>query len=170
MGPRGAVGPTGATGATGPPGPTGATGPPGGLASFADFHARMPPDNALGVAAGGDVEFPHDGPSRGAGIVRADAASFTLREPGTYEVLFQVSVTDSGQLVLTLNGVELPETVVGRATGTSQMMGISLVQTTKPDSVLTVRNPAANANTLTLTPHAGGAEPVSAHIVIARLD
>ena len=40
-----------------------------------------------------------------------------------YQVLFQVSVTEAGQLILTLDSgagsVELDYTVVGRATGTS---------------------------------------------------
>ena len=87
--------------------------------------------------------------------------------------MFQVSVNEAGQLVLTLNGgagaVELAPTVVGRATGTSQIIGMSLVTTTVANSVLTVRNPAANATALTITPLAGGASPVSAHLVITQI-
>jgi hypothetical protein len=84
-------------------------------------------------------------------------------------VLFQVSADEAGQLVLTLNGEELPYTVVGRATGTSQLVGMALVNTTVATSVLTVRNPADNAAALTITPTAGGTEPVSAHLVITQL-
>ena len=84
-------------------------------------------------------------------------------------MLFQVSVTEPGQLVLTLNGAELPYTVVGRATGTSQLVGMALVTTTVATSVLTVRNPAGNATALTVTPNAGGTAPVSAHLVITQL-
>ncbi|WP_256941429.1 hypothetical protein [Bacillus sp. EAC] len=72
-------------------------------------------------------------------------------------------------MVLTLNGVQQSSTVVGRATGTSQIMGMSLVTTTVPNTILTIRNPAANSTALTITPMAGGAEPVSAHLVITRL-
>ncbi|MFJ7972521.1 collagen-like protein [Psychrobacillus sp. NPDC096389] len=149
-----------------PPGPPG---PPGGALAFADFFALMPPDNAATVAAGGDVDFPQDGPTSGTDIVRATADSFTLAAIGTYQVLFQVSVTEPGQLILTLNNIDLPYTVVGRATGTSQIVGTALVTTTTMNSVLTVRNPAGNTPALTITPSAGGARSVSAHLVITRL-
>ena len=129
----------------------------------------MPPDNAATVAPGTDVSFPQDGPVGGAGIARAGADSFTLTEIGAYQVLFQVSVTEPGQLVLTLNGEDLAYTVVGRATGTSQIVGLAIVETTSVNSVLTVRNPDGTAEALTLTPLAGGTRPVSAHLVITRL-
>jgi hypothetical protein len=130
----------------------------------------MPPDNSATVAPGTDVDFPQDGPiSAGGLIARIDEDSFNLAEIGTYQVLFQVSVTEPGQLVLTLNGIEQPYTVVGRATGTSQLVGMALVQTTSINTILTVRNPADNTTALTITPVAGGNEPVSAHLVITRL-
>jgi hypothetical protein len=72
-------------------------------------------------------------------------------------------------LNLTLNGVDLVSSVVGRATGTSQIIGVSLVTTTVTNSVLTVRNPAANSTALTITPIAGGTRSVSAHLVITQL-
>ncbi|HZH62917.1 MAG TPA: hypothetical protein VEY70_25870 [Metabacillus sp.] len=80
-----------------------------------------------------------------------------------------MSVTEPGQLVLTINNIEQPYTVVGRATGTSQIVGIALVTTTSINSILTVRNPVDNTEALTITPVAGGTEPVSAHLVITRL-
>lgn len=173
-GATGATGPTGAAGATGATGATGAQGPAGGVLDFADFYALMPPDNAATVAIGGDVDFPNDGPSSGTGLIaRTGVDTFNLAEIGTYEVLFQVSVSEAGQLVLTLNSgagaVELAYTVVGRDTGTSQIIGMALVQTTVINSILTVRNPAANPTALTITPLAGGADPVSAHLLITRI-
>ncbi|ARJ25267.1 hypothetical protein B7492_29600 (plasmid) [Bacillus mycoides] len=169
----GEIGPTGATGLTGDIGPTGATGSTGGVLDFADFYALMPPDNAATVAVGGDVDFPRDGPFSGAGIARTGADTFNLSAIGSYQVLFQVSVTEAGQLVLTLNSgagaVELAYTVVGRATGTSQIVGMALVQTSVINSILTVRNPASESTALTITPLAGGTESVSAHLVITRL-
>ena len=84
------------------------------------------------------------------------SSTFNLSAIGTYQVLFQVSVTEAGQLVLTLNGAELAYTVVGRATGTSQIVGMALVQTTVINSILTVRNPAGDSTALTITPLAGG--------------
>ncbi|MFD5173377.1 collagen-like repeat preface domain-containing protein [Bacillus mycoides] len=176
QGPTGATGlqgPAGATGLQGPTGATGLQGPTGGVLDFADFYALMPPDNAATVAVGGDVDFPRDGPFSGLGIARTGADTFNLSVIGTYQVLFQVSVSEAGQLVLTLDSgagaVELTYTVVGRATGTSQIVGMALVQTSVINSILTVRNPASESTALTITPLAGGTESVSAHLVITRL-
>jgi hypothetical protein len=171
-GATGLVGATGATGTTGLVGATGATGTSGagGILDFADFFALMPPDNAATVAAGADVDFPQDGPTSGSGLIaRLGPDSFNLAEIGVYEVSFQVSVSEAGQLILTLNGSDLAYTVVGRATGASQIMGIALVQTTTINSILTVRNLAGNSPALTITPLAGGTRPVSAHLVITRI-
>ena len=171
-GPRGLQGPTGPQGPQGLTGPTGATGPagePGGVLGFADFYALMPNDNAETIVPGADINFPEDGSNSGTSITRISANSFNLSEAGTYQVLFNVPVTEAGQLVLTLNGEELPYTVVGRTTGTSDIVGISLITTTDTNSVLTVRNPSGNANALTITPNAGGTQPVSAHLVITQL-
>lgn len=129
----------------------------------------MPPDNAATVAPGTDVSFPQDGPISGTGISRVSASSFNLSEIGTYYISFQVSVTEAGQLHLTLNGAPFAYTVVGRTTGTSQIVGIAIVTTSSINSVLTVRNPADNAAALTITPLAGGTQPVSAHLVILKI-
>lgn len=40
---------------------------------------------------------------------------------------WQVSITEAGQLVLARNGAQIPNTVVGRAAGTSQISGSSLI-------------------------------------------
>jgi hypothetical protein len=170
-GPIGLAGATGATGATGPTGATGATGATGssGTSAFADFFALMPPDNAATVAPGTDVSFPQDGPTSATSIARTGPSSFNLSAIGTYQVSFQVSITEAGQLILTLNGADLAYTVVGRATGTSQIVETALVTTSATNSVLTVRNPAGSSTALTITPLAGGTRPVSAHLVITQI-
>jgi len=163
VGPQGIAGPTGAAGPAGPTGAAGATGPAGGVLAFADFFALMTPDNAAAVDVGSDVEFPQNGP----------ASTFNLSAIGTYQVLFQVSVTETGQLILTLDpgtgAVDQPYTVVGRASETSQIVGIALVTTTVINSLLTVRNPSGNSTALTITPLTGGTRPVSAHPTIMRI-
>ncbi len=141
----------------------------GSAPNAADFFALMPPDNSATVALGTDVSFPQDGPVIGTNITRTGPSSFNLASIGVYEVNFQVSVTEAGQLILTLNGSDLAYTVVGRATGTSQICGCCLIQTTVVNSILTVRNPAGNSTALTITPLAGGTRPVSAHLVIKML-
>lgn len=169
QGPAGVAGPVGPQGPAGEAGPAGPQGPAGGVLSYADFYAVMPPDNAATVAPGTDVSFPQDGPNSGSGIARSGTSTFNLAEIGTYQVLFQVSVTEAGQLMLTLNGEDLPYTVAGRATGSSQIVGMAIVETTVIDSTLTVRNPEGTAAALTITPLAGGIRPVTAHLVIMQI-
>lgn len=70
---------------------------------------------------------------------------------------------------MTLNDADLEYTVVGRATGTDQIIGMAIITTTSINSILTVRNPAGNAAALTITPNAGGTRPVSAHLVITQI-
>jgi len=129
----------------------------------------MPVDNAATVAVGGDISFPQNGPSSGAAIARINPSTFNLSNAGTYQIMFQASISEAGQLVLTLNGTELTYTIVGRATGTSQVVGMYFVTTSSVNSLLTVRNPAGNPAALTMTPVAGGALPVSAHLVITQI-
>lgn len=185
----GATGATGAAGAQGPagpqgdPGPEGAAGPQGlqgiqgvagpagadGTVQAALFYALMPVDNASTVAIGADVEFPQNGPSTDASVSRLTASSFALATPGVYRVSVQVSVSEAGQLTLALDNTELAYTTAGRATGTSQITIMTLVETTSPDQLLTVRNPASNSTALSITPLAGGTRAVSATLLIELL-
>lgn len=136
---------------------------------FADFFAMMPPDNAATVGPGSDVEFPQNGPSSGT-IFRLSPSQFILPSIGAYQVMFQVSVSEPAQLVITLNGVELPTTVAGRSTGTSQIVGLAVIQNDDANSILSIRNPLFGFSALSITPMAGGGSPISAHLVITRLD
>jgi hypothetical protein len=129
----------------------------------------MPPDNAATVGVGTDVSFPQNGPTSGGAIARTSGSAFNLSAIGFYQVLFQVSTDEPGQLILTLNGADLAYTVVGRATGTNQIAGMALVKTTLVNSILTVRNPAGNSTALTMTPIAGGTRSVSAHLVVTQI-
>jgi len=178
QGPPGPMGPRGYTGFTGPrgprglpglPGAAGPQGPAGGVLNYADFYALMPPDNSATVAPGTDVSFPQDGPASGSDISRAGPDSFNLAQIGTYQILFEVNTDEAGQLLLTLNGEDLEYTVVGRATGASQITGMAIIATTSVNSILTVRNPAGNSTALTITPLAGGTRPVSAHLMITQI-
>lgn len=166
-GPAGAPGIAGAAGSQGIPGVPGIPGAPG-ILDFSDFFALMPGDNAATIAAGAPVLFPQNGPSNGT-IIRLNSSSFLLPSIGTYLIQFQVSVTEPGQLMLRLNSTEVADSVVGRATGTSQITGLSLITTTSPNSILEVINPTGNTPALTITPVAGGTHPVSAHLVIIRI-
>jgi hypothetical protein len=145
---------------------------PAAQPAFAEFYALMPPDNAATVGAGIPVEFPQTGPSAGA-IARRNATEFVLPSAGVYSVSFSVSVTEPGQLVIALDSgagmVELPYTVIGRATGTTPISGEALVRTVAPNSAIELRNPTGNTPALTVTPVAGGTHAASAFLVIQRL-
>ena len=160
-------GPQGPIGETDPVGPQGIA---GGILSYADFYALMPNDNSATVAPGADVSFPQNGPIANTNIGRLGPSSFNLGPIGVYQIMFQVNVSEAGQLILTLNGQDLPYTVVGRATGTSQIVGMAIISTSVVNSVLTVRNPAGNATALTITSLAGGTRAVSAHLVITQIN
>ena len=95
--------------------------------------------------------------------------SFNLADIGIYQVFIQADVTEAGQLQLTINGTPLAYTVVGRATGTSEITRMYIITTTTANSVLTVRNPIDNTMALTITPNAGGTNAVSAHLVIMQI-
>ena len=129
----------------------------------------MPGDNATSIAPGINVNFPQNGPNSGTGIVRISDSAFNLTEPGTYQIFFEVPVNQAGQLQLTLNGMPIDYAVFGRATGASSIIGMALVTTTIANSTVNVRNPVANPSALIITPSAGGTLPVSAHLIIIRL-
>ena len=150
-------------------GPMGPVGPSFAL-SFGNYYSLMPGDNSSTIAVGGDVEFPNDGPFLGSDIVRNGPSSFKLVSIGTYQILFQVSITEPGQLVVSLNNIQQTYTTVGRATGTSQIVGMCLIQTLTVNDILTIRNPFENSTALTITPIAGGAVSVSAHLIITRIN
>jgi hypothetical protein len=173
-GATGSIGLTGATGSVGLTGATGSVGPTGHapILNYSDFYALMPGDNSATVAPGGEVSFPQTG-STNSVITRVDDSKFTLPNIGTYHISFTVSVTEAGQLGIGLyNGFSfnmLPMSVVGRATGTSQIAGVCLVTTTSINRIISVINPAGNSTALTITPIAGGTESVSAHLVIMQI-
>jgi len=166
-GPAGAPGIAAAAGAAGIQGIPGIPGAPG-LLDFSDFYALQGTDNGT-IAPGSAIQFPHTGSTTGA-IFATGSTTFVLPTIGTYLVQFQVDVTQPGQLQLSLNSIPLPETVVGRATGTTQIIGMSLVTTATSGSVLQVINPSGNNPLgLTIPFDDGGTQSISAHLVIIRI-
>lgn len=173
-GPLGAPGLAGAAGAAGIEGGAGISGIPGipgapGILGFADFYALQGgafTDNPV-IPAGSAVNFPRNG-SIGGTITRISTSSFNLPTIGTYLVLFQVDVTGNGQLMLRLNSGLVLDSVAGRATGSSQISGLSLVTTTAANSVLEVVNPPGNI-AIAIPANDGGTQPISAHIIIIRV-
>ena len=161
----GPIGPIGLPGLTGPTGATGLTGPQGlsGIFSAAEFFITTPSPT---IAPGTAINFPNDGPSFGTDISRFDSSHFSLG-PGIYQIYFQASVTEAGQLSIALNNIQSSR-VVGRSTGTSQIISFSLIQILA-NTLLSIVNPVTETTALTLTPFAGGTNQVYANIVISRI-
>lgn len=151
------------------------------ILDFSDFYALMPPDNPAPILGGNPVEFPNVGPTSGI-IVPTSTSTFLLPAVGIYWVKFEVSInrtedTGGSQLVATLNGIELPYTVVGvgRTGGPNnytQLTGTFFVQTTVPNSTLSIISPPGSTPLL-VDPFAGSSSqtphPASAHLIILRL-
>lgn len=108
-----------------------------GILNNADFYVLMPSDNTDTVAPNTDVDFPQDSPNSGTDISRITTSSFNLSNTGTCQVFFKVLIIVPGKLELKLNEY----TVVDRATGSSQIVGMFCIKTTSINSVLTVKNP-----------------------------
>lgn len=162
----------GFTGGTGTTGSTGATG--AGVFSdigLSNFFALMPGDNADTVAPGTPVDFPQDGPTNGP-VSRVNANTFEILVAGIYKIEWQVSVSEAGQLVVAVDDgpgfVERAETVVGRDTGTSQIVGDTYLSFDIGDLVQ-IWNPTGNPAALTITPIAGGTHAVSATLSFTRV-
>lgn len=178
-GPAGAGGLAGIAGIAGAQGIAGIPGIPGapGLLEFADFYALVPPDDAAMIAPNFAVPFPRDGSSTVGAIARTGPSTFLLPAIGTYLVNFQVSAdgfpAPPSQLQLRLNGVPIPNSVVGRATANTQIVGLSYVTTITANSILEVINPPSNTGSIIIKPSAGSGAgaptPVTAHLVIVRV-
>lgn len=141
----------------------------GGSMGYSEFFALMPGDNTATIAAGAAIEFPQNGITDGL-ITRLSTSEFILPTSGIYLVHWQVSISEAAQLVISLNGLELPNTLVGRATGTTQIVGHTIISTTLANSVLSITNPLGNTPALTVTPTAGGTHAVTANLVITKID
>ncbi|MEO6221269.1 MAG: hypothetical protein ABIO81_12625 [Ginsengibacter sp.] len=140
-----------------------------GILAFAEFYAVMPPNNPGPVFPGAFVEFPNAGPNSGNGIVAANPNTFILSDIGTYMVSWTVSVNEPGQLALSLNGIIVPYSVSGRSAGSTQITGNAIISAPAANSILRVFNPPGNSTPLTITPFAGGNNPVAATLIITRI-
>jgi hypothetical protein len=166
-GPTGPTGPAG-SGSPGPTGPTGPTGAGAGAGNYASFYSIITTDVTLAV--GSNMIFSVDGPaSAGTTITRLSPGTFNLAVAGTYEVTWQASINEAGQLQIALNGTPVADTVVGRDALTNQIVGNTLITTVTPNTILAIVNPFTNVGLLTETGSAGGDNPVTVTLTIKQL-
>jgi hypothetical protein len=148
------------TGAQGDPGPA-------GTLEMADFYGLVASNS---ITSGHAVPFAQNGPASG-NITRISDTSFQLGTVGIYEVMMQIPVQNTGQVVVALNNVELPYTVAGESNGSNNVSLVQkvFVQTIIPNSLLEIRFPAANTGTMKVVNSGGGNAAISAHLVIVRV-
>jgi hypothetical protein len=135
----------------------------------------MPSDNLNPIAGGSPIEFPLPLASPSPSIIRVSSSTFNLL-PGTYYIGYHATVQGSGQgilggqLVVSLGGTELGNTIVGTDIDFTEISGMTIV-TVAVTTSLRIINPAGNGS-LILTPNAGDSgtsNAVSAHLVILRI-
>lgn len=136
---------------------------------FGEFYALMPSNNPGVIFPGNPVEFPNLGPTNGNGIIAVSNNTFQLLSIGTYRISWVVTVNEPGQLAVQVNGFVIGSTVSGRAAGSSQIVGDQLIVTTSANSTIRIINHPGNSTALTISPNAGGTQPVSASLVITRI-
>jgi hypothetical protein len=172
---RGHKGKTGYQGSSevGPAGASGETGIVGGPYAAADFYAVVTPNAPVGF--GTDVIFPIPGSTTSPDISYSgnSRSQILLVQPGIYQIFFIAAVAEGpAQFSVCLDSgsglVEQAFTIVGRNSATAQLINVCSIQTTMPNSRITIRNALA-AGSLNLLSLAGGPVPVSAHLVITRI-
>ena len=165
---------------TGLIGTGGSSGTVQGLFGSADFYALIPNDITDPIVPGESIKFPNGEASIDGNISRSDRTTtvFQLAAIGTYLVQFQVAVSEAGQLCIALNNTKLSNTVVGRNSIESQIIGVFIVKTTVINSLLKIVNNSPEGSVgkdLTITPYAGNTinvpeTVVTAHLVITQLN
>ena len=128
----------------------------------------MPTDNAIAITPGTDVAFPRNGVIANTNIGRTSDTEFLLNATGTYLIMWNASIGEVGQLVLTANDAELPYTVVGTSDESGELVGFTIINIVAPTTI-TVRNPTNSTTNITLTANAGGTDPVNAHLTIVQI-
>jgi hypothetical protein len=130
-------------------------------------------DNPDSIDPGSAVHFPRPSVNPYGSIQRSASSPFEFLLPpnSIFEITFQVTVQNTGELVIVLNGQELSQTVVGKSGG-GFVVGISIITTPSgSQSTLSINNPS--------TAVAGGikideataalSQPLSCHLIIKQL-
>jgi hypothetical protein len=130
-------------------------------------------DNPDPIEPGNAVNFPSPliNPYGSIQRVTGSTTQFTLPAGSVFEITFQVTVQNTGELVIVLNGNELLMTVVGKS-GNGSIIGMSIVSTPfGSSSTLSINNPStATAGGLNIDASTGSlTQPLSCHLIIKQL-
>lgn len=145
------------------------------LLGGAKYYGMAPGDYGATVAINAPFPFPQDGSNFGSQITRISSTTFNLINVGVYLITWQISVDEAAQTTLWADstGAFAPasrviDSCVGRATGTNQIVGNTLLVVSAVNTQIRIYNDASAA-ALTVTPIAGGTQDVSASITICRV-
>jgi hypothetical protein len=97
------------------------------------------------------------------------ASGLVIADPGSYLVSFSATTIEANQMAVFLDGVVVPQSIYGSASGSQQNDGQVVITTATPNTSLTIRN-HTSAAAVTLHRFAGGtADNVNASITIQAL-
>jgi hypothetical protein len=130
-------------------------------------------DNPSSIMPGTSVNFPKPLVNTYGSIQRVSGSTsqFILPANGSFEVMFQVTIQNTGELVVVLNGAEQFMTVVGKS-GNGQVIGMSILSTPAGGvSILSINNPVSAVNGGLKIDEATGAlsQPLSCHLIIKQI-
>lgn len=138
-----------------------------------DQYAHFYGSSAVAVPASGTIIFGSDGNVNGVNPVatRASSSTFTIVNPGTYQVDAVVGIAEaSGAIVLALGGVEQAYTLAGKNSGANTQVVIStIIKTTNTNVVLDIRNPSTAGGSITPQAVVTGAGSVVNSLRITKL-
>ncbi len=162
QGDQGIQGEKGEKGDQGIQGEQGPMGPPGNFTIVSAYYCIMPPNNPEDITPGNKIEFPntyYECPM----IIRSTSSIFNLINIGFYEIKFIVNVTQTTQIIVCLDDgtgfKEQYDMVSGRNSGSSQLNGQFIFQTSVPNTKLCLSNPSENNTPMKITETSGGTLP-----------
>jgi hypothetical protein len=142
------IGPRGPRGGLGPIGPVGPAGPTN-TQLFSYFYNDLL--NNEQVFPDSEIQFPLLGPTNTATISKLTQSSFLLNNPGIYNIRFQISIIEEGQIGILLQKGLIFEIVAsyGRSGTNSQIVGDVIFSTNYPGSIIYIKNFSSGAVTIT---------------------
>lgn len=145
----------------------------GVCAALCDYGYFYNLEASATVAVGAPFPFDSDGPvsagfSHQASPIPGTSAPITILNAGIYKVDFTVTVAEARQIALYLNGVVVPSTIYGQATGTSVTTGVALIEASAGDE-LTLRNHLSAAALTLVTPSGGSEDNVTNSLTILKI-
>ena len=131
-------------------------------------------DNPEPIEPGEAVNFPNPSVNPFGTIQRVNGTStsqFLLPANSIFEIMFQVVVQNTGELVVVLNDTELQNTVFGKS-GNGAIVGMCIIKTPPgSSSVISINNPSTAVQGGLKIDAATGAlsQPLTCHLIIKQL-